>query len=75
MYLFFLYGKQLNEINYCRGKHQELKSGYDNLDRLTAQGPNHQEFVEPKVQGLWRIAKQAQFTKDELDSLKVLYIE
>ncbi|KAK0178987.1 hypothetical protein PV327_007815 [Microctonus hyperodae] len=65
--------KQVDYIakaNLLREKHQELKSGYDNLDILTAQGPNHQEFVEPKVQGLWRIAKQAQFTKDELDSLK-----
>lgn len=56
---------------FRRDKHLAIKSGYDNLDRMTAQGKNHQEFVEPKVQGLWRIAKQAQFTKDELASLKV----
>ncbi|XP_011311692.1 alpha-2-macroglobulin receptor-associated protein [Fopius arisanus] len=60
----------ISKANLLREKHIEIKSGYDNLDRITAQGKNHQEFVEPKVQGLWRIAKQAQFTKDELASLK-----
>ncbi|XP_015111684.1 alpha-2-macroglobulin receptor-associated protein [Diachasma alloeum] len=68
-----VYPKKVDYIataNLLREKHIEIKSGYDNLDRLTAQGKNHQEFVEPKVQGLWRIAKKAQFTKDELASLK-----
>ncbi|XP_063995442.1 alpha-2-macroglobulin receptor-associated protein [Diachasmimorpha longicaudata] len=58
------------KANLLREKHMEIKSGYDNLHRLTAQGKNHQEFVEPKVEGLWRIAKQAQFTRDERASLK-----
>ena len=49
----------------------EIKSGFDHLDRLTAKGPNHKEFVEPKVQGLWRIALEAKFSPDELASLKV----
>lgn len=54
-----------------REKHLELRDGYDHLERLTAQGPDHKEFVEPKVQGLWRIAQQAKFSPDELTSLKV----
>lgn len=61
----------ISKANLLREKHQEIKHGYDNLDRLTAQGRDHQEFIEPKVQGLWRIAKNAQFSKDELASLKV----
>lgn len=61
----------ISKANLLREKHQEIKHGYDNLDRLTAQGKDHQEFIEPKVQGLWRIAKKAQFSKDELASLKV----
>lgn len=60
----------ISKANLLRERHQDIKSGYDNLDRLTAGGPNHQEFVEPKVQGLWRIAKKSQFNKDELESLK-----
>ncbi|XP_034949388.1 alpha-2-macroglobulin receptor-associated protein [Chelonus insularis] len=60
----------ISKANLLREKHHEIKSGYDRLETRTAQGPHHQEFVEPKVQGLWRIAKNAQFTADELDSLK-----
>ncbi|XP_053593319.1 alpha-2-macroglobulin receptor-associated protein [Microplitis demolitor] len=60
----------ISKANLLREKHQDIKSGYDNLDKKTAEGPDHQEFVEPKVQGLWRVAKSAQFTKNELESLK-----
>lgn len=52
----------------------ELKNGFDRLDRLTAKGPNHRDFVEPKVQDLWRTALRANFTSDELTSLKVIKI-
>lgn len=54
-----------------REKHFELRNGYDNLEKLTAQGPDHKEFVEPKVEGLWRMAQQGKFSTDELTSLKV----
>lgn len=60
----------LTKVHLMREKHIELRNGYDNLERLTAQGPNHKEFVEPKVEGLWRIAKQAKFSSEELASLK-----
>uniref|UniRef100_A0A2A4JT50 Alpha-2-macroglobulin RAP C-terminal domain-containing protein n=1 Tax=Heliothis virescens TaxID=7102 RepID=A0A2A4JT50_HELVI len=33
--------------------------------------PNNKEFIEPKVQGLWKIAVGANFTTEELASLKV----
>lgn len=49
----------------------ELRNGYDRLDRLTAKGPNHKEFIEPKVQGLWRIVLESQFSPEERASLKV----
>lgn len=43
---------------------------------LNLAGPNNKEFIEPKVQGLWRLAAAANFTVDELASLKVFfYIE
>ncbi|XP_046436585.1 alpha-2-macroglobulin receptor-associated protein isoform X2 [Neodiprion pinetum] len=60
----------LTKVNLMRDKHVKLKDGYDHLERLTAQGPNHKEFIEPKVQGLWRIAQEAKFNPDELMSLK-----
>jgi len=49
----------------------DLRNGFDRLDRLTAKGPNHKEFIEPKVQGLWKIALEAKFSPEELSSLKV----
>lgn len=49
----------------------ELRNGYDRLDRLTAKGPNHKEFIEPKVQGLWRVVLESQFSPEERASLKV----
>ena len=49
----------------------EIRNGFDRLDRLTAKGPNHKEFVEPKIQGLWRIVLQSGFSPEERSSLKV----
>jgi len=54
-----------------REKHLELRNAFDRLDRLTAKGPNHKEFIEPKVQGLWKLALEAKFSPEELSSLKV----
>ena len=34
-------------------------------------GPNSQDFVEPKVQGLWKAALNNNFSTEELSSLKV----
>ena len=52
-------------------KHLDVRSGYDHLEGITGKGPQYKEFVEPKVQGLWRMAQEAQFTSQELASLKV----
>ena len=56
-----------------REKRLDVKSGYDHLEIITAQGPDHKEFIEPKVQGLWRIALDSNFAPEELESLKVKF--
>ncbi|KAL4716283.1 hypothetical protein ACJJTC_014763 [Scirpophaga incertulas] len=61
----------LDKANLVREKHRGITDGFDRLQRLTAKGPNNKEFIEPKVQGLWRMATEAKFTPDELASLKV----
>lgn len=61
----------VDKANLVREKHRGLRDGYDRLQRLSARGPNNKEFIEPKVQGLWRLAAAANFTVDELASLKV----
>lgn len=38
---------------------------------LASKGPDSKEFVEPKVQGLWKIALESNFSPDELESLRV----
>ncbi|CAH2085270.1 unnamed protein product [Euphydryas editha] len=61
----------INKANLVREKHRSLRDGYDRLQRIAAKGPTNREFIEPKVQGLWRIAAAGNFTVDELASLKV----
>ncbi|XP_017878039.1 alpha-2-macroglobulin receptor-associated protein [Ceratina calcarata] len=60
----------LEKATLLREKHLELKDGYDRLDRLTGKGPNHKRFVEPKVQGLWRVVLEADFSPEERASLR-----
>uniref|UniRef100_A0A1B6HYS9 Alpha-2-macroglobulin RAP C-terminal domain-containing protein n=1 Tax=Homalodisca liturata TaxID=320908 RepID=A0A1B6HYS9_9HEMI len=59
------------KANELRDKHREIRDGYDRLHRLSVKGPKSNEFVEPKVQGLWKLATETNFTSDELESLKV----
>lgn len=61
----------LHKVNLLRDKHRDLRDGYDRLERKASQGPKSEDFVEPKVQGLWRVALASNFTADELASLKV----
>ncbi|XP_068623347.1 alpha-2-macroglobulin receptor-associated protein isoform X2 [Battus philenor] len=61
----------LDKANLLREKHRGLRDGYDRLQRIAARGPENKEFIEPKVQGLWKIAAAANFTVDELASIKV----
>ncbi|XP_059471355.1 alpha-2-macroglobulin receptor-associated protein [Neocloeon triangulifer] len=63
--------KYSGQAKKLKAHHQEIRDGYDRLHRLAAQGPDNKEFVEPKVQGLWRIAAQSNFTTHELESLRV----
>lgn len=60
----------MEKTNILREKHLKLKNGFDRLDRLTAKGPNHKDFIEPKVQRLWKIALETKFSPEELTSLK-----
>ncbi|KAG5886353.1 hypothetical protein JTB14_000455 [Gonioctena quinquepunctata] len=60
----------LDKVNMIREKHNEIKDGFDHLHLLAAKGPASKEFVEPKVQGLWKIALESNFTPSELHSLK-----
>nr|XP_021189070.2 alpha-2-macroglobulin receptor-associated protein isoform X1 [Helicoverpa armigera] len=61
----------IDKANLIRDKHNDLRDGYDRLQRVIAKAPNNKEFIEPKVQGLWKIAVAANFTTEELASLKV----
>ncbi|XP_026333498.1 alpha-2-macroglobulin receptor-associated protein [Hyposmocoma kahamanoa] len=61
----------LDKANLVRVKHRGLRDGFDKLHRVISKGPNNKEFIEPKVQGLWRLATAGNFTVDELASLKV----
>lgn len=54
-----------------RDKHRNIRDNFDRLERISAKGPNSQDFIEPKVQGLWRVASASDFSPDELASLKV----
>ncbi|KAH1012772.1 hypothetical protein HUJ05_011868 [Dendroctonus ponderosae] len=60
----------LDHVNLIREHHKQIKEGFDHLDKLSGSGPASKEFVEPKVQGLWRIAVQSNFSTAELQSLK-----
>ncbi|XP_022210975.1 alpha-2-macroglobulin receptor-associated protein [Drosophila obscura] len=59
-----------NELNTLRGHHVGIKDHYDRLERLVSSGPHSQDFIEPKVQGLWRVAQASNFTVKELASIK-----
>lgn len=59
------------KANEVREKHRELRDNADRLERITARGSHSSDFVEPKVQGLWRLAQAGNFTTDELASIKI----
>lgn len=60
-------------VNDIRGKHRGLKDEYDSLHKKVARGKDSKEFSEPRVSGLWRLALNADFTPEELDSLHVSF--
>jgi len=57
-------------VNDLRTKHRELKDGYDVLHKKVAGGRESQEFSEPRVANLWKLAKQGAFSPEELESLR-----
>lgn len=59
----------LDEANLLREKHRNLRDNFDRLERIANKAS--EEFIEPRVQSLWRIARANNFTADELSSLKV----
>ncbi|KAJ8974247.1 hypothetical protein NQ317_016542 [Molorchus minor] len=60
----------LDKVNLVREKHGEIREGFDRLYLIAAKGPASKEFVEPKVQGLWKVALDSNFTPSELESLR-----
>lgn len=61
----------LDDANLLRDKHRDLRDNFDRLERIAAKAPNSEEFIEPKVQSLWRVASAGNFSVDELASLRV----
>lgn len=59
-----------DNINQLRDRHRGIKDHYDRLERLVSGGPHSQDFIEPKVQGLWRVAMSSNFSEKELASIK-----
>ncbi|XP_013097698.2 alpha-2-macroglobulin receptor-associated protein [Stomoxys calcitrans] len=62
--------KYQNNINQVRDHHRGIKDHYERLERLVSSGPHSQDFIEPKVQGLWRVAQSSNFSQKELSSIK-----
>ena len=48
---------------------KNLKKSYERLHRL-ATNTHEREFEEPKVNGLWKLAQEADFNSEELESMK-----
>ncbi|CAO1422532.1 unnamed protein product [Diamesa tonsa] len=65
------HSEYLDQANLVREKHREIRDNIDRLERKTSKGANSTDFIEPKVQGLWRVAMASNFTANELASLKV----
>ncbi|XP_075148615.1 alpha-2-macroglobulin receptor-associated protein [Haematobia irritans] len=62
--------KYESSINQVRDHHRSIKDHYERLERLVSSGPHSQDFIEPKVQGLWRVAQSSNFSEKELSSIK-----
>lgn len=62
--------KYISKANQVRETHREIRDNIDRLERIISKGSNSSDFIEPKVQGLWRIAQDSNFTADQLASIK-----
>lgn len=59
------------KVNEVRDKHREIRDNTDRLERKVSEKSEGSDFIEPKVQGLWKIAQAGNFSADELASIKV----
>lgn len=60
----------LDNANALREKHRDLKETYNNLKQRMVEARQRRQFVEPKVQNLWKTAQESNFTDEELAALK-----
>jgi len=49
---------------------KDIKKSYERLHRLATNTSPMKEFEEPKVNGLWKLAQEADFNAEELQSLR-----
>lgn len=62
---------EISPHQVLKEKHSDLKAGYEYLNsKVVVRGG--MEFEEPQVNSLWEMAKNASFTPQELDSLRVI---
>lgn len=61
----------MNDANLVREKQRDIRDSVDRLERTLAKGPANQDFIEPRVLALWRMATEANFDADELGSIKI----
>lgn len=60
----------LDNANLLREKHRDLKETYNNLKQRMAETRQRRQFIEPKVQNLWKTAQESNFSETELAALK-----
>lgn len=60
----------IRDTNEVTKKAKDLKRNYDRLHRLATNRGEEQQFSEPRVAGLWKLALNSNFTPVELESLR-----
>jgi hypothetical protein len=56
--------------NELDGKSKALKKDFERLHRLATNTASKEEFQDEKVRALWKLAQEADFDGDELESLQ-----
>jgi len=60
----------IRDTNEVKKRYKNVKEGYDRLHRLATNQGENEGFSEPKVAGLWKIALEADFEDEELESIR-----
>merc|ERR1719447_2453434 len=60
----------IRDTNEYHKKGKAIKRDYERLQRLATNQPLESPFNEPKVAGLWKLALEAKFEPEELESLR-----